>query len=179
MSLPELTDHLVKDPHVADKLRLADSYMLQQQRVGRDFALPREHMDLLPIIDRYSKSFHKFVAYVKSVRDTVPPRSTNYVTLHELYRMLEVRLVQQGRRERARRALMWLEGQYPTLNYDQRQRWLRKLEQSWGKERMQALDNARRKTSRGRVSTEEREEILEQFWDEIDQRVERGDLPKP
>ena len=179
MALPELTDHLVKDPQVADKLRLADSYMLQLQRVGRDFALPSEHSDLLPIIDRYSKSFPKFVAYVKSVRDTVPPRSSNYITLHELYRMLEVRLVQQGRRERARRALTWLERHHPELTYEQRQRWLRKLEQAWGKERMQTLDIARRKTSRGRVSTEEREAVLHAFWEEIDERVERGELPHP
>jgi hypothetical protein len=179
MSLPELTDHLARDPQVADKLRLADSYMLQQQRVGRDFALPREHADLLPIIDRYSKSFPKFVAYVKTLRDTVPPRSTNYITLHELYRMLEVRLVQQARRERARKALVWLKRNHPNLSYEQEQRWLRRLEQQWGKERMQTLDAVRRKTLRGRVSTDERETILAEFWEEIDKRVEKGDLPSP
>jgi hypothetical protein len=179
MSLPELTDHLVSDPQVADRLRLADSYMLQLQRVGRNFVLPNEHSILQPIIDRYSKSFPKFVAYVKSLRDTVPPRSANYIALHELYRMLEVRLVQQQRRERGRKALAWLEKNHPKLSYEQKQKWFRKLEQQWSKERMSALDGARRKTVRGRVSTDEREELLAEFWAEVDERVAKGDLPSP
>lgn len=179
MSLPELTDRLAIDPHVAEKLRLADSYMLQLQRMGRNFMLPDEHSILQPLIDRYGKNFSKFVAYVKSVRDTVPPRSSNYIALHELYRMLEVRLVQQQRRERARKALAWLEKHHPKLSFEQKQKWIRKLEQQWGKERMATLDIARRKTVRGRVTTEERESVLEEFWDEVDKRVEKGDLPSP
>lgn len=179
MSLPELTDRLAVDPQVAEKLRLADSYMLQLQRMGRNFMLPDEHSILQPLIDRYGKNFSKFVQYVKDVRDTVPPKSSNYIALHELYRMLEVRLVQQQRRERARKALNWLEKNHPKLSFEQKQKWVRKLEQQWGRERMQTLDMARRKTARGRVSTEEREEVLEEFWAEVDERVEKGDLPSP
>jgi Ca2+-binding EF-hand superfamily protein len=179
MALPELTDHLIKDPQVASKLRLADSYMLQVERMGRQFRVPEEHSDLTPIIERYSRNFSRFVSYVKDLRDTVPPRSESYIALHELYRMLEVRLVQQQRRERARKALAWLEKNYPKLNSEQKLRWVRKLEQQWGKRRMAAMDDVRRKTLRGRLSTTEREGVLQEFWHEIDQEVEKGDLPAP
>lgn len=179
MSLPELTDHLAVDPQAADKLRLADSYMLQQHRLGRHFRVPEEHAEISPIIERYSKNLIKFVAYVKSLRDQAPPRSGGYFALHELYRTLEVRMIQQQRRERARRAYSWLERGHPRLTYEQKQRWLRKLEQQWGRERMDFLEERRRKTGTGRLSTEEREELLQEFWSKVDQAVDRGDLPQP
>jgi hypothetical protein len=179
MALPELTDHLITDPRIADKLRLADSYMLQVERMGRQFRVPEEHKDLAPIIDRYARSFPKFVSYVRELRDVVEPRSSSYIALHELYRMLEVRLVQQQRRDRARKAMVWLEAKHPKLTSDQKQRWIRKLEQQWGKRRMAAMEDVRRKTPRGRLSTTEREGVLQEFWQEIDQEVEKGDLPSP
>ena len=179
MSLPELTDHLITDPHIAEKLRLADSYMLQVERMGRQFRLPSEHVVLEPIIEKYARNFPRFVAYVRELRDTVEPRSSSYIALHELYRMLEVRLVQQQRRDRARRALAWLEKHYPKLTSEQKLRWVRKVEQQWGKRRMAAMEDVRRKTLRGRLSTDERETVLEEFWQEIDQEVEKGDLPTP
>ena len=177
MSLPELTDHLIKDPRAAEKLRLADSYMLQVERMGRQFILPSEHTVLEPIIDKYAKNFPRFVAYVRELRDTVQPRSESYIALHELYRMLEVRLVQQQRRERARKALTWLEKQSPKATAEQKQRWIRKLEQQWGKRRMAAMEEARRRTASGRLSTAERESVLEEFWTDIDQEVADGELP--
>lgn len=179
MSLPELTDHLISDPQAAEKLRLADSYILQMQRVGRNFVLPSEHAVLEPIIQRYAQNFPRFVSYVKDLRNTVEPRSGSYIALHELYRMLEVRLVQQQRRDRARKALDWLRRKHPKLTVEQQGRWIRKLEQQWTKERMEFLENHRRKTATGRLSTDEREELLEKFWKEVDVGVEAGDLPSP
>lgn len=179
MSLLELTDHLAGDPKAAEKLRLADNYILQQQRMGRHFRLPDEHADIEPLIERYAKDLNKFVAYVKSLRDQAPPRSEGYLALHEFYRTLEVRMIQQQRRDRARRAYAWLEKNYPKLTYEQKQRWVRKLEQQWGRERMRFLDEHRRKTGTGRLSVEEREELLEGFWAEIDRAVAKGELPQP
>lgn len=179
MSLPELTEHLASDPRAAEKLRLADNYMLQQQRMGRSFRLPEEHADIEPIIERYSKNLAKFVAYVKALRDDAPPRSSGYIALHEFYRTLEVRLIQQQRRDRARKAYAWVERHYPKMTYEQKQRWLRKLEQQWGRERMEFLELARNKTSGGRLSTEEREELLAEFWAGVDKEVEKGNLPTP
>lgn len=176
---PDIVDKLFSDPRAAEKLRLADSYILQQQRFGSDFVLPEEHEELQPIIDRYGKNLEKFVAYVRDIRNSVEPRKSAYVALHELYRMLEVRLVQQQRRERAKRALTWLSRKHPRLSSEQRLRWLRKLEQLWGKQRMQYMDVERRKTAKGRLSTEEREEILAEFWKEIDRQVDAGELPNP
>lgn len=175
----DVSDVLLRDPNVADKLRLADNYMLQMQRFGNKFVLPDEHQELEPIIKKYARDLPRFVSLVRSIRDQVPPKKPSYIALHELYRMLEVRLVQQTRRERARKALNWVERHHAKLTHEQKMRWLRKLEQQWGKQRMQYLEAERRKTERGRLSTEEREELLKQFWAEIDEQVENGELPTP
>lgn len=74
MTKRDITERLFSDPKAADKLRLADSYMLQQQRFGNTFRLPEEHEELKPIINKYGKNLEKFVGYVKSVRDAVEPK---------------------------------------------------------------------------------------------------------
>lgn len=172
-------DFLFNDAEAAAKLRLADRYITQKELFGSNFVLPAEHRALDPIIARYSGALPEFVKYVKAVRDAAPAKSRTYDSPHELYRTLNVRLVQQDRRDRAGRALAWLEKYYPKLTYDQRVRWIRKVEQQWGQRRMASMDDARRKTERGRLATDEREVILRKFWETIDAEIAEGDLPKP
>jgi hypothetical protein len=174
----ELARQLVDDPTAADVLRLADNYIQQMEKLGRNFALPSEHKGLKPLVDKYAKEPDEFVDFVKSIRDQMPPRGPSYVPVNELYHTLLVRRVQNERRARLRRALRWLEGQYPKSTTEQRQRWLRKLEQRWGRERLATMEEARRKTGSGRLSIAEREVILADFWKEIDDMVSRGELPE-
>lgn len=138
--------------------------------------LPIEHVELATLIEKYQGSFPQFVDYVRRMRDTVAPKSDNYISLHELYRMLEVRLVQQMRRDRARRALDVFESDNPTATWEEKTKWLRKVEQSWGRRRMATLDAARRKTGEGRLNTAERESILAEFWSEIDREIQSGKI---
>lgn len=176
MSAREVTEHLLNDPSIADKLRLVDDYIAHRQRAGRRFILPEEHGELEALIQEYDGNFAKFVEYVKRLRDTVPPRSSVYISLHELYRTLDVRLVQQQRRDRARRALELYERKNPKASYDEKMKWLRKLEQSWGRRRMSRLEEHRRKTADKRLSTDEREGILKDFWREVDDEINRGEM---
>lgn len=170
----DVTQHLLNDPSAADKLRLVDDYIAHRQRAGRRFILPHEHGELEPLIEEYSDNFPRFVEYVKRLRDTVPPRSEVYIALHELYRTLDVRMVQQQRRDRAKRALEVYERKNPKASYDDKMKWLRRLEQAWGRRRMATLEEHRRKTLAGRLSTEEREAILKEFWQEVDKEITAG-----
>ena len=102
MSARDLNESLLNDPAAAEKLRLVDNYITHRGRMGRGFILPEEHSDLEPLIEQYHSDFGKFVEYVKKVRDTVAPRSDAYISLHEFYRTLDIRLVQQQRRDRAK-----------------------------------------------------------------------------
>ena len=169
-------DQLMNDPEAAVKLRLVDSYIAHRERAGRKFVLPPTHSELAPLIEQYSSNFPRFVQYVKDLRDTVEPRSEAYISLHELYRTLEVRLVQQQRRDRARRALDVYEKRNPKASYEEKVRWMRRVEQAWGRRRMAELEAHRRRTATGRISTEEREEILKGFWEQVDDEIKRGDV---
>lgn len=177
-TIEEITDRLLKDPSIADKLRLVDAYIAHRQRAGRRFVLPAEHAELESLIEQYAGRFPQFVDYVRRLRDTVAPKSNLYISLHELYRMLDVRLIQQQRRDRARRALDLYESRNPKATWEDKIKWLRKLEQSWGRRRMAFLDDRRRKTAEGRLSTEEREELLAEFWEGIDKEIKEGKIPQ-
>lgn len=176
-NIRELTQKLIDDPRAADKLKLADGYIVSKHKLGRQFVLPREHAEIQPLLDKYAQDLPGFVEYVKGIRDTVVPRGNTYVSLHELYRTLKVRQTQQERRDRAHRAITWFEKKHPKATTEQKSRWLRKLEQQWGRERMQAMSDARRKTRRPRLTTAEREEVLAEFWVAVDKEIAAGDLP--
>jgi uncharacterized coiled-coil DUF342 family protein len=174
-----ITERLIDDPQVVDKLKLVDAYIIQLHKLGRQFILPHEHAELKPLVEAYANDLPKFVAYIKAIRDAVPQRGNTYIALHELYRTLNVRQVQQERRARAGKAWEWLERKHPKLDYEQKTRWLRKLEQQWGRERLAYMDDIRRKLDKPRLTTEEREEVLDEFWREIDAGIKRGELPSP
>ena len=63
--------------------------------------------------------------------------------------------------------------------YDKKMAYAKKCVQSWMTRRATLLTSYRMETEAGRLSTEEREEILEDFWKGIDQEIKRGELPKP
>lgn len=168
---------LAPQTSVAEQIKIADMLMAQKAAMGRAFEVPASHKALGPLIDTYWNKLDKFVDYVHQLRDDAPPRSDEYVALHELYRVLNVRLVQQQRRERFARAVKWLESKHPKTPAEDKAKWLRKLEQAWGRERLASMEHARRKTKQGRLSSEEREHVLREFWSEIDERITAGDLP--
>ena len=70
-----------------------------------------------------------------------------------------------------KRALELYERKNPKASYEDKMRWLRKTEQTWGRRRMATLEEYRRRTVFGRLTTEEREEILKDFWRDIDKEI--------
>jgi hypothetical protein len=105
--------------------------------------------------------------------------SRSFFQLFDLLRTLNARLMQQQRRNRVDRALDWLEATYPGLTIEQKQYWVRKLEQKWGRERLAALDEAKQRIGREQLTTEERNAVLAESWARVDADIERGDLPSP
>jgi hypothetical protein len=169
---------LLNDPNPANRLKLVDNYIDLFHKMGRQFILPQEHAELKQVVEEFASDLPAFVEYVRGIRDTVKPRSNAYISLHEVYRQLRVRQVQQDRRARGQAALVWFEKKYPKATTDQKMRWLRKLEQEWGKQRFIAMDTARAKLkSADRLTTGEREEVLDEFWKEIDDDIKQGNLP--
>ena len=98
--------------------------------------------------------------------------------MQELYRKLDVRLTQQERRDRLTAAVEMavLTGKIGDTPAE-KLRYSKRCTQEWIKRRTLLLNEARSKTSGGRVTREEQEMILNDFWAGVDSGIANGELP--
>lgn len=173
-----LTDELLSNHNAVKWLRLADSYIQMYNRSPSDFVLPRSHLKVKPLIEVYSDDLAGFVRYILGVRDSFPPASIAYSELHKLYRTISTRALQQERRHRLTTAVeQALKTRGKPASAETKQAWARKMEQEWGRRRMQRMAEARAGTSANRLTVDERSQVLEDFWAEVDGEIARGELP--
>lgn len=180
-TLGEATDFLLRCNTPADWIELADGYMQQYNKNPDRFILPREHVVLLPLIEAYALDFTRWIRFVRSLRDELfeveGRNGARYRAVHAAFRTLEVRYVQQERRERIRQAVAWLESEYPALTTDQKKLWVKRLEQLWMKQRRAWL-TGHRKQRGTRLTLDEQRQVLDEFWADVDDNIKQGNLPK-
>lgn len=177
MSLREATRQILDSDRPAEWLRLADLYMNTYNQMPETFVLPAQHAMLKPVIDTFKSDLERFVLYVQAIRDQYGPGEKR-VELQKLYRTILVRQMQQSRRSRVGRALKVVETMLNRgLGPDERERVSRKLDQHWARRRQLYLEGARRGTDKGRLSSDERSELLNEFWAEVDAEIDRRELP--
>jgi hypothetical protein len=87
------------------------------------------------------------------------------------------RYVQQVRRERADRAIAKAQELYGDTDFHTRLQWVSKLEHSWAQRRLDFLAKHRGRSENNRISSDERAELLAEFWDEIETEIHNGELP--
>ena len=165
-----------RDP--ASWLVKADNYIQLHNKAPKDFILPAEHSMLQPLIDKYANDLARFVSFVKDVRDQVSEQQ--YKDMHTFYRKMLLREAQAARRRRLYQAIAIIENDlYKRFTQETKIKVGAWLESYWGKERMDALDDARRSTSEGKLSTDVRTEICDSFWATIDDQLSHGIAPTP
>lgn len=179
MDLKEFRSTLLRLDRPEDVLRLADKYLTQQQEMGDNFVLPREHVMVKPVLDYYAGDLAGWVKFVKGVRDRLPVDGRTYhAGVHDLYRLLNIRLVQQQRRERLDAAVaVAVKKKFVRDSYEDKQRYARRCTQTWKLRRDNMLKA--HVPDRGRISVAEREELLEDFWKQIEAEIANGEVPKP
>lgn len=156
-------------------LRTADRYISTYNKDPKHFVLPKNHRDMLPVIEEYAYDLRGFVQFIAKVRDLC--RRGDAEAVQKLYRTVNGRLTQQERRARFDRALekaQELYGPYP--DYMTRMRWLSALEQVWRRRRLRYLDDARAKVGR-RLTRDEVGEAAAAFWAELDVDIDAGKVP--
>lgn len=180
MDLREATQELLFAPDIAIQLRLIDNYIQTYNRLPSKFVLPYEHVHLKPIIEAFAKDLKAFVAYIKALRDGL--EGATYIEVHELYRTISLRALQQERRARLQRALALLEPQAQQLvdrelTAEDRSRLGRLVEQRWGAMRLEYMREARTEMSAKRLQAEQRDEVLAEFWSAIERGIDNGVVP--
>lgn len=166
---------VAKGANPAEWLRLADRYIVNYNKDPKHFVLPKNHKDMLPVIEEYAYDLRGFVGFIAKVRDLC--RRDDAEAVQKLYRTVNGRLTQQERRARFDRALdkaQELHGPY--ADYLTRMQWLSALEQVWRKRRLRYLDEARDAAGR-RLTRDEVAEAAAKFWAELDEEIEAGNVP--
>lgn len=179
-TLQEVRDALLDADDPAGALRQADHLLDAYAKQREKYVLPREQVFFQAILDYYVDDLAGWVKFVTNVRDRLPERGDARRDVQALLRTLDVRLTQQVRRERISRAVaMAIRKAMVKDVYDDKIRYGRRCVQSWKLRRETLLKSLRDRTATGRVSVEEREEALAEFWQGIDEEIDRGELPKP
>lgn len=178
--LAKLKSELVEFENPATILRLADNYLQQVAELGDSFVLPKQYTVIHPILEYYAGDLAGWVDYVKRIRDAFGPRSQARTDLHALYRTLSIRHVQQIRRERLNAAIAKAIALHLIPDDPEaKRRYEKRCVVEWGMRRDALLNEHRGRTHTGRLSTDEREEILARFWQVIDTEVNNGEVPEP
>lgn len=179
-SLPQFRDSLLRQGHPDKIVRLADQYLRRLEEMGKDFILPKEHAVVRPLLEYYAGDLAGWVKFIRGIRDALPPRSKQQQGIHTFYRTILIRLTQQERRVRLDSAVAAAVRKKIIPNdYDTKVRYARKCTQYWMRRRMALLEAHRRETGTGRLSLEEREGLLTEFWSNVDAEIQQGELPKP
>lgn len=180
MSLLEASQKIVSATNPAAQVQLADRYMRLWAADPKAFVLPRKHAHLAPVLAAYADRFDAFRRFVRALRDEARSQygaeSSQYEDLQRLVRVFDVRAAQAKRRERLTGAADWIRETRPDLSADQRRYYIRKLEQQWAAERIDQLREHKQRKG-DRLTTYERDDILEAFWQELSQRVADKQLP--
>ena len=179
MSLDKFRTLLLKQANPEKTIRLADHYIRQYDELKDEFVLPKEHATVAPAIEYFVGDLAAWVGFVRGIREDLPKGSLQHRGVHNIYRTLYIRITQQDRRTRLDAAVAQaVKKKIIPNNYDVKLRYVKKCTQVWQQRCASYLKAHRIETESGRLSTEEREELLEEFWKGIDTEIKRGELPK-
>ena len=173
--LNEATNQLLRTPSkVGDYIQLVDNYMQTYKENPSLFAIPKPHSFMQPLVLAYAADPEGFISYLVSLRDNFAKSESAWETIQKQYRRINGRYVQQQRRERASRAAAKAEELYGPTDYHSRLQWVADLEHSWATRRLSFMDQHRGKAKQSRIDTETRAELLEEFWEMIDNEIKEG-----
>lgn len=177
-SLPECTTALLRNPDkLRDWLSIADHHMQTYAENRATFLLPRAHEFLKPLIETYAENLEGFTEYLLGIRDCFHRQSAAFKDVQAVYRRINGRYIQQQRRVRMERAIAKAEEMNGSIPYVQRVQWIANLEHQWAVRRLDFLEAHRHRYANDRLPSEDRVELLEQFWEQIDTEIYEGKIP--
>lgn len=62
---------------------------------------------------------------------------------------------------------------------EEKQRYAKRCVQTWKLRKDNLLESLRKSSPTGRVSVDHREDVLREFWDQVAEEVNNGEVPKP
>jgi hypothetical protein len=172
------SDNLLKNPDkIGDWLQIADKHMQNYADNADMLALPTEHKFLKPLVRTFARDIEGFVSYIVYLRDTYGSKELAYKNIQTVYRKVNGRYIQQQRRARMDRAINKATELFGHIPYVYRMAWMADLEHRWAQRRLDFLEGHRAAYKSDRLPSEDRVELLIEFWNEIDTEINEGNLP--
>lgn len=100
-----------------------------------------------------------------------------YKDVQRVYRRINGRYIQQQRRERMDRAVAKATERYGEVPFMHRMQWMAALEHRWANRRLDFLEANRQRYDNDRLPSEDRAELLAEFWEGIDNEIYEGNVP--
>lgn len=179
-TLREVRDTLTQIGHPERVLRYADDLMELRRKQGAEFKLNAADAWLKPLLEFYTEDLDGWVKFTKNVRDRLDKTSTEYRGVYDFHKILAVRNIQRRTRAILDVAIdLAVRKGYIGGAFEEKQRYAKRCIQVWKMRKDALLNNIRRASPTGRISVSHREEVLAEFWDNVAQEVNNGEIPKP
>lgn len=181
-SLKELREWFLEDPETrAAAFKIADYYLVSYDDDPQNFRpIPKDDAFAKPVVEAFAGDTLGYVKWLRKLTNTYLVRgSAPAMLIGEVCKSAQSRGINRRKRlletEAIRHAVnkgMIKDVSLEKLRYKKRvSEWIKK-------EYKLRLDAARRSAKGGRISNEDREELVGEFWDELLQSFSAGDIPE-
>lgn len=179
--IEEATQVILSQPKlIITRIDLLDRYIKSSNPDGPNFLLPPEHDVLQPIGEKFSKDLQGFIQYILHLRDSFAKNSGEWEQIQAIYRKINTRYIQQQRRERTKRAIKVNKKTFKEKpEYSVRLQWIANIEKIWAKKRLIHLERERSARHRVHLNSDEYNEVLADFWEQVSDEIDRGDYVLP
>lgn len=171
---------IVDSDNPAALLIWADEEMQKIPRQGDMYELSRNYAWMQPVLEFYTYDLEGWVKFVRKVRDKMERRSKNHMETAAFSKMLLIRSIQ--RRTRAILDVAVNMAVRKGLIPDERmakERYQKRCVQSWKQRRDNLLKMVRASSKTKRISRDELETVVADFWETVASEVNNGEVPKP
>jgi hypothetical protein len=180
-SLKDLREWFLADPEVnAPVFKIADYYLVKYDENAEAFLIPHDHAFVKPVVEAFAGESMAYAKWLRKLTGNYLVKgSPPAVIIGEVAKAAQCRGINRRKRylegEAIRQAV--IKGMIQDKPVD-KQRYKRRVSEVIKREYKALLDGVRAKTKGGRISVEERDEIVTAFWDELLQRYTSGDVPE-
>lgn len=159
-------------------LELVDGYIDLYNRSPSTFILPGAHAHLMVVIQHCGDDGLKLRQFVREVRDALEKSAK--IEVHKFYRKVNTRVSQRILRDRKNTAIKKIQShlgiEFTSGQWDAVYAW---LTQYWAKARVDFLNMHRAGASGKRLTSEQRTDLSEEYWDKVDDDLRNDIFPIP
>ena len=179
LTLDEACDYLIRAPKRAELIAAVDELILSYRKNPKVFVMPNYYNHLVVLVETFAEDEVGWREWIKELTAVFPKKSDERMELQAMVkRKIESRVDAYVRRQRQEAAALARERRYgPFLEPGERTAYKTKNHALWALQRKLALARYRRDTGQSRVPQDERDELFDDFWQQVDDLIRTDQVP--